>query len=582
MLGATGLSQALKNLGFNDNNSGSYDFMGSDPLNRYLTSFLGGAIGGPAAGVIEIAQNYKAYKANKEYVKAHKGDLYNFVDLVRKYGKEPVLKALDKYEKKNLFPTTLSLNLDEDLSTDTNPIFKPSKGVKDSQNSIMFDFLRRYTEYWDSLIHQEGLDRKDDDSILSEVLYKDDRVAQLKKFGLDSIVAKELNKSLVELANADLAYKNLYYNTPDTEKSTNEELKKAAEAYKKADKKVKDIMNGAKADDFLQKTVFELSRSINSNFYSPDIFAYSLYKTGKSFNALSKSEQDDIKANFEALQSKNELIKDLSYTAFKTALEASQDTISQITGQDAASSEKINKLLEDLKLSPDIELSDADKKTIADDFRNGRTDDQIIEESNLNAKGKVLTDTQKANIVQKLIDQQVEIAQRMKIPEGIVKYFNMGFDVRFYGDNTRTKKLVQGLKDLRDNDNIIIDAETKSKLSFIRNYLLSKDMDRKGVIDKYLEKHTGDHDTILEIEDLSDAKNSILIDGLKAFLTEVYKNIPEGTSTKLGDLITSLDHSNFDDDGLDIETNGTDYLLHYGGETIGITKDNVEKLLDAA
>ncbi len=72
-----------------------------------------------------------------------------------------------------MFPTGLSLN---SLGNDN---FQPAMDYSDSQNAILFDYLKQYVEYWDTLIHEEGLSISDSD-LINEAMNKDIRVAALR------------------------------------------------------------------------------------------------------------------------------------------------------------------------------------------------------------------------------------------------------------------------------------------------------------------------------------------------------------------------------------------------------------------
>ncbi len=103
MQGSSSIAWSLKQLGIDQTNKGSWNYLDSNPLERYLSAFVGGAIGGPVNRALDIAQNWKAYQRHKaELAKSNKSDVLDFVDLVRKYGKEPILKGLDKYEERKV------------------------------------------------------------------------------------------------------------------------------------------------------------------------------------------------------------------------------------------------------------------------------------------------------------------------------------------------------------------------------------------------------------------------------------------------------------------------------------------------
>ena len=57
MQGASSLSWALRQLGIDETNKGSWNYLDSNPLERYMSAFVGGAIGGPMNRALDIVQN---------------------------------------------------------------------------------------------------------------------------------------------------------------------------------------------------------------------------------------------------------------------------------------------------------------------------------------------------------------------------------------------------------------------------------------------------------------------------------------------------------------------------------------------
>lgn len=482
MQGSSSIAWSLKQLGIDQTNKGSWNYLDSNPLERYLSAFVGGAIGGPVNRALDIAQNWKAYQRHKaELAKSNKSDVLDFVDLVRKYGKEPILKELDKYEKKGMFPTGLSLN---SLGNDN---FQPAMDYSDSQNAILFDYLKQYVEYWDTLIHEEGLSISDSD-LINEAMNKDIRVAALRENGLGSEVINTFNNLLVQLANANLRYKELYYSIRDDQKANSSEL---AEAKKTADdirQKIKDLREGLYADDFLDKTVFKLSRSLGASLYTPDIYMYAR-SINKDYSEADENTRKEIEESYQEFTKNNSNVENLAYEVFKRSRDLVQGDIMNVKELDVNYLKDLQESLHKLFIDSKIDgLEPPTQKEIDDlkkEKKNGRSNDEIISLYGLNQKQDALTEEQKESLVDDYFNKEIENEWNSKSSDAFIKYFQLGLDPKFFGDTQRLGQVINVLGEIK-NKYGYIDAETANKVKLIIDKLNIKDFSTETIVKNFV------------------------------------------------------------------------------------------------
>lgn len=482
MQGSSSIAWALKQLGIDQTNKGSWNYLDSNPLERYLSAFVGGAIGGPVNRALDIAQNWKAYQRHKaELAKSNKSDVLDFVDLVRKYGKDPILKELDKYEKKGMFPTGLSLN---SLGNDN---FQPATNYSDSQNAILFDYLKQYVEYWDTLIHEEGLSISNAD-LINEAMNKDIRVAALRENGLGSEVINTFNNLLVQLANANLRYKELYYSIKDDQKANSSELEEAKKTADDIRQKIKDLREGLYADDFLDKTVFKLSRSLGVPLYTPDIYTYAR-SINKDYSEADEATRKEIEESYQEFTKNNANVEDLAFEIFKRSRDLVQGDIMNIKELDVNYlkdlKESLNKLFTDSRIDG---LEPPTQKEIDDlkkEKRGEKSNDEIISLYGLNQKQDALTEEQKEALVDDYFNKEIEKEWNAKSSDAFIKYFQLGLDPRFFGDTQRLSQVINVLGEIK-NKYGYIDAETADKVKLIVDKLNVKDFSKNTVVKNFI------------------------------------------------------------------------------------------------
>ena len=459
--GLSTISWSLKQLGFDDKNQGTWNYLDSNPLERYLSSFVGGAIGGPINRGMDILKNYKAYKQMK-IAKGDKQDTLDFIDLVRKYGKDPILKEIEKYEKKNLFPTGLSLEQNSDNN------FNPTSNPEESQNHLLFSYLKKYVNYWDNLIHEEGANISDEDLIRS-ALYKDARAEALKSFGLGSEVITTFNNLLLQLANANLKYKELYNNTKDDQKASNTELLEVKKTADEIRQKIKDLKDGLFADDFLDKTIFKLNRSLSGSLYTPDIYMYA-HSIGKDYLHADEKEKKVIEKNYEEFTKDKEKSADLAYQVYKNARDLMQTDMKSISEVDINYLKDLREGLHDLFVNSKVdgieEVTNEKLEELIKAKKGTRSDDEIISLNGLNPKGDALTQEEKHQLVLNHLKEEVLRDLDTQSSEAFVRYYQLGLDPEFFGDVERLNKVVQILSELKSKYGYI-DKDSLDKAKFI-------------------------------------------------------------------------------------------------------------------
>lgn len=379
-----------------------------------------------------------------------------------------------------MFPTNLS------LETISNNNFKPTNNYKDSQNSMLFDYLKRYVEYWDNLIHEEGADISDFD-LINEAMNKDLRVMVLRENGLGSDVINTYNNLLVQLANANLKYREVYYSTKDTEKAESAEL---AEAKKTADnirQQINDLRQGVFADDFLDKAIFRLNRTLEMPLFTPDIYMYAR-SINKDYSTADEATKAEIEKSYQEYMKNNENAENLAYKVFKISRDLVQNDIKNVNEVNIKYLEELNNNLRQLFNEYKLEgfVTEEDIKNLIKDKRQGKSNDEIISLYGLNQKQDALTDLQKEALVEKFLKSEVEKDINSKSSDTIIKYFQLGLDPKFFGDTERLSKVIQILSELKSKYGYI-DSDTADKVRRIIDKVNVKDFSIKDIVHKFIE-----------------------------------------------------------------------------------------------
>ena len=288
-----------------------------------------------------------------------------------------------------------------------------------------------------------------------------------------SDVISEFNSLLYDLGNAKLRLKELNDTIPDTNKKDNEDIKKVEKEIEEIRLELEGLRSGVKADDFLSKAIFSMNRRLTSGFYQPTVEMYTFSK-GKIYDKLSDEDKKKFDDEFIKYKEKNKGIEDAAYEVFKQTLELSQDGLRKAKGLHGSINylKELNTKLDNfMETNPISEVEQKPSKEKFDAFVKEQIEssngiDELIENLNLNPQKLVLSDDEKLELVNNHYEkEQLDIMAEDR-GESYTKYFNLGTDVRYYGEKERLEELLGIISNIKEKYGYI-DTNTALKINML-------------------------------------------------------------------------------------------------------------------
>ena len=239
-------------------------FFTSETLQRYLTSAVGGFVGGALfeanSKYIEPAFNKKISKTPEEYSLINKianGETESLI--------EEVNKMRTRLGNNYLSPVTMKIDgIDTPVS---------NEGSK-TEGDIIADKLIQNIKYLDGILNQEGLKISDED-LFKKALLNQYMLPQIEATGVDKFILSDFNKLASDIhgLHTDLEEATKSNNTDNVSK-LNSQLKEKREEVQK-------MLTGENAIKYLEKGLFTLIKDMHAPYLILDKLNYtkSKYKT---------------------------------------------------------------------------------------------------------------------------------------------------------------------------------------------------------------------------------------------------------------------------------------------------------------
>lgn len=379
---------------------GNYEFTQSNPLERYLMSALGGAVGGAIFPAITKMENIRDGVPNIQK-NIPENLAIDIATMIRNNGVQKSVDLLKKsIDKGEVGSTTLSMTLSTNTTDDGQVYYEPAKKREDSQNNIVGNILINYLYAVDSVINNEGYNLKDNE-VVNNSLMKDFRLKQLADTGVGEEILYDFQKQLQGLITAAIELKSA---------SESSEVGKIKQRYDEFKQRVDDTLSGKRAGEYAEMMAYKLNRGLMSPFAAPDIYAYSRYVRGINYATATEQQKKDLEADYEKYTQSDQQKKiNLGYEIFKNMKAETAEPIlkyrdSQIYKFKSQLYDVISKLNDSQNIS---KLSDAEIVEYKEEVRNGRSDDQIIADAGLNPEENVYSAQQKAQIVDSYLEREI-------------------------------------------------------------------------------------------------------------------------------------------------------------------------------
>lgn len=278
-------------------------FKFDDALQRYGMSLFGGAIGGAVFGGVEIVQNLKQPKANKE----------ELVYLLRNGKKQDILDELQKYKQSGrLGSTSLSSQIRKNAEGANE--FITAQDQSESQNEATYNLIYNYINQVDQAINQEQINLSDED-VLDKLIRSDVRLKQVQevvgKDGINGRYLQDYNSLGVKILDIEAEIQKLIAETPDkVERNSKDQFSKQSQEYQTKLTKLQqakqelikqrdDFFSEENLFEYADKLLFEVNNNVNKPYYEANLQQYIEGRSRKTISELSEAQIDKFKQDYE-------------------------------------------------------------------------------------------------------------------------------------------------------------------------------------------------------------------------------------------------------------------------------------------
>lgn len=283
-------------------------FFTQQTFERYITSAIGGAIGG---ALFELNTNVISPKINGEVAKNTQRSIS---ELVRDGHTDEILKELDKLGSiGNTKSTNIKLG-DLQLSIGT-----PTKS--NSTTKQVANTLKGYVQWMDGVLNQSGL-KKDNESIVQNALITHQATKLFKESGLDKFVIEDFTNHIQKYLDVLAEFEN----TEEDKRSS--ELKKKVE---EARQKVTDIVEGKKAEHYMQVAALTLNPYIKDAFNNMSLKSFAEAFYNKEITNITEEELKTIEDQYKKYIESSDVLEYLNtrVDAFKNLEQNFSNTIKE-------------------------------------------------------------------------------------------------------------------------------------------------------------------------------------------------------------------------------------------------------------
>lgn len=279
-----GLNAIRKELGYET--QGYFDYAASDPLQRYLVSFVGGGIGGGIFG-IENWWRTRGGNANWSSAMASRPEMARAIlQKVNAGQKDEIIKIAQSFKGKALGSNTLSY---DDIAEDGS--YLPTKDKSKTQNAYLIDSFINHVNTLDSFLEQEGIKYSKDD-LANVPIYRSLTALNISNQAGD-------NADLLDIMSSDLTKLQLQLNdisselyTLQKDEKTDPKIITAAQAqfdyYKD---QIHKLVSGGN-EVYFGRLIASYTPSVFGLFYSPNVEHYAKQVFGYDYSKLN----DTLKA----------------------------------------------------------------------------------------------------------------------------------------------------------------------------------------------------------------------------------------------------------------------------------------------
>ena len=459
LVSAQSINWALDKLNLKEDTN-TYDYFKTNPLERYLMSAVGGAMG--SAVFTGIRKWESMINGNTAIAELPKEDLKNLIKVV---SNNPTSEIRRIIENTNFGSKTLSAQLES--APDGSSYFKTASSYEDSQDSVIKKTILSIVDSIDSAINSE-IGSVDKNNILNSALGRDLRARALaeQSYSVVQNIANDFNNIIADLVQA----KAKIASVKDGESPSKTDL----DLYNDAKNRYEQLINGERASEYVEKTAFLLNRGVSGAFKDNlDIYTFAMSR-GKNYATMSPEEKAELDELYKTKTASELNKEDTAFSTFKFFQDKVLNDLQNISLQ----TESL-----DIRKSVQDSLDNMQEKLIQkyipkekiEEFQNSLIEeknkdlDSFIKNYGLDSREEASTSVEKDNIANSYIQYKtlefVE-SELNKIPV-LSDNINLGLDtVLLSSPNELLQEYSEILSNII-NTNSVVDKEIVDKLKKI-------------------------------------------------------------------------------------------------------------------
>lgn len=307
MIFGNGLNAIREQLGYST--QGNFDYTQSKPFERYLTSFIGGAIGGSVFGAeTAFRENYRWDVKKGWFTKKPISDnvwnnlMTNKVELsstlVKKINSGKVDEIINFANKMRDMPfASKSLTFEKDSEGN----FTAASNKDESQNNVIIDSFINYVTQLDRFLEQEGIRYSDNDSTDKNVYRSLTALSYLNDLNL-SLGANKDERKYLDIVSQDLNQLQLKLFdlksqiTAIADKTNNPQFDALNTEYSVMKQRYKNLRDGKTEDVF--GMILANSNPLFSKFLASNVESYSKIIFHKDYSTLNDTWKEIVDSHY--------------------------------------------------------------------------------------------------------------------------------------------------------------------------------------------------------------------------------------------------------------------------------------------
>lgn len=318
-------------------------------IQEYVMNALGGAIGGAVGGITKVQNIGKLYKGNGNADQ-------NLITAIRNGQKDELIKEVRNIQSSHdhsgnmggFGSNILSMEIDDELSTDSNYVFKAANDKLKSQNDAIADALVNQIELTAKILGEEDLDFTNKD-VVQKILEKEINFGRIYSLSSSSPVFTQLLRDYNDLTTAivqtrldlnklepltDLQKRNASEKEIEDVNVKRQFLQKELEELRK--KRTDWLEEGSKAREYASLILYSLKPSLRSLDTPINVDEFALFKYGVSIEDLNERDTKYVQDKFdEYLKNGGTDVLRMQHKKFMQLNEALSPTFKEILNTEA-------------------------------------------------------------------------------------------------------------------------------------------------------------------------------------------------------------------------------------------------------